>query len=41
MKKAKNDEWIRLGEEMERDAEGMQKGFWSRVRPKGGDSYTC
>ena len=40
VRKAKNDEWIRLGEEMEKDAKGMQKGFWSRVRPKGRETAT-
>ena len=40
VKKAKNDEWIRLGEEMARDARGMQRRFWSRVRPKGRETAT-
>ena len=34
VRKVKNEEWIRLGEEMEKDAKGMQKRFWSRVRTK-------
>ena len=27
VRKAKNEEWIRLGEEMEKDAKGMEKRF--------------
>ena len=34
VRKAKNEEWIRLGKEMERDANGMQKRFWSKVKTK-------
>ena len=34
MRKAKNEEWIGLEEEMEKDAKGMQKRFWSKVRAK-------
>ena len=34
VRKAKNEEWICLGKEMERDANGMQKRFWSKVRAK-------
>lgn len=40
VKKAKNDEWIRLGEQMEKDAKGMQRRFWSRIRPKGMETAT-
>ena len=34
VRKAKNEEWIRLGKEMEREAKGMQRSFWSRVKSK-------
>ena len=34
IRKAKNEEWLRLGEEMERDAKRPQRSFWSKVRPK-------
>ena len=34
IRKAKNEEWLRLGEEMERDAKRSQRSFWSKVRPK-------
>ena len=40
MRKAKNEEWIRLGEEMEKDAKGMQKRFWSWVRAKEKETVT-
>ena len=33
VRKALNDEWIRLVKEMAKDAKWMEK-FWSRVRPK-------
>ena len=34
------EEWIRLGEEMEKDAKGMQKRFWSRVKAKEKETVT-
>ena len=40
VRKAKNYEWIRLGEEMEKDAKVMQKRFWSRVRAKEKETVT-
>ena len=40
VRKAKNEEWTRLGEEMEKDAKGMQKRFWSRVRAKERETTT-
>ena len=40
VRKAKNEEWIRLREEMEKDAKGMQKRFWSRVRAKEKETVT-
>ena len=38
--KSKKNEWIRLREEMEKDAKGMQKRFWSRVRAKEKETVT-
>ena len=34
VRKTKNEEWIRLGKEMERDTNEMQKRFWSKVKAK-------
>ena len=34
VRKAKNEEWIRLGKEMERDANEMQKRFWTKVKAR-------
>ena len=31
VRKNKNDEWIQLGTELEKDAWGNQRRFWSRV----------
>ena len=40
MRKAKNEECIRVGEELEKDAKGMQKRFWSRVKAKEKETVT-
>ena len=40
VRKAQNEEWIRLGEEMEKHAKGMQKRFWSRVRVRAKEKET-
>lgn len=40
MRKTKNDEWIRLGEEMELNAKRMQRRFSSKVRHKGWETDT-
>ena len=40
VKKGKNEEWTRLGEEMEKNAKGMQKRFWSRVGVKERETST-
>ena len=32
VRRAKNEEWIDLGRELEADAQGGQKRFWSKVR---------
>ena len=29
--KAKNEEWVQLGKELEKDAKGNQQRFWARV----------
>ena len=36
MRRAKNEEWIDVGRELEADAQGRQKRFWSRLRSLGG-----
>lgn len=38
--KQRMKEWIRLGEELEKDAQGMQKRFWSRVKAKERETST-
>ena len=30
-RKAKNEEWVQLGKELEKDARGNQKRFWAKV----------
>ena len=36
VRRAKNEEWIDVGRELEADAQGRQKRFWSRLRSLGG-----
>ena len=36
MRRAKNEEWIDVGRELEADAQGRQKRFWSILRSLGG-----
>ena len=36
VRRAKNEEWIDLGRELEADAQGGQKWFWLKVRYLGG-----
>ena len=36
VRRAKNEEWIDVGRELEVDAQGRQKRFWSRLRSLGG-----
>ncbi len=36
VRRAKNEEWNDLGRELEADAQGGQKRFWSRLRSLGG-----
>ena len=36
VRRAKNEEWIEVGRELEADAQGRQKRFWSRLRSLGG-----
>ena len=31
VRKAKNDEWVQFGKELEKDAKGNQPRFWARV----------
>ena len=38
VRRAKNEEWYDLGKEMEADAQGGQKRFWSKLRSLGGSS---
>lgn len=35
VRRAKNEEWIRLGEEMERDSKRSQRSFWASIKAEG------
>ena len=41
VRKAKNEEWVQLGKELEKDAKGNQRRLWARVNGSRGQRRAC